>query len=86
MKITRTRIPFSHLTPESASPPPGRPGSTRGRGDAGAGPGVVRCECLKCGAHSNALAAPGIHAICPNCGDSRLVPIEGAEVMAPPSL
>lgn len=84
MKLTYTRIPFSQPTPGQATPAPSGPGAGRGRGDGGVAQGVVRCECQKCGAHSNALAAPGIHAVCPNCGDSRLVPIEGAEVMAPP--
>jgi ribosomal protein S27E len=44
-------------------------------------PRVVRCECRRCGAHANAVAAPGTQTSCPNCGDFRLVPVEGAEII-----
>jgi hypothetical protein len=39
---------------------------------------LVRCECRGCGAHSNAIAATGENAYCPNCGAPGLVPVEGA--------
>jgi DNA-directed RNA polymerase subunit RPC12/RpoP len=42
---------------------------------------LVRCECRDCGAHSNAIALGDANAGCPNCGHSRLVPVEGADVI-----
>jgi DNA-directed RNA polymerase subunit RPC12/RpoP len=42
---------------------------------------LVRCECRGCGAHSNTTA--GAEARCPNCGASRLVPVEGADLIRP---
>jgi predicted RNA-binding Zn-ribbon protein involved in translation (DUF1610 family) len=39
---------------------------------------LVRCECRSCGAHTNAIAASGAHAACPNCGAAGIVPVEGA--------
>ena len=42
---------------------------------------LVRCECRGCGAHSNTSA--GAEARCPNCGASRLVPVEGADLIRP---
>jgi DNA-directed RNA polymerase subunit RPC12/RpoP len=42
---------------------------------------LVRCECRHCGAHSNAIAVHDVQASCPNCGHSRLVPVEGADVI-----
>jgi ribosomal protein S27E len=49
-------------------------------------PRLVRCECRGCGAHSNAIAARDVEASCPNCGASRLVPVEGAGVIMPAGL
>lgn len=42
---------------------------------------LVRCECRKCGAHTNAIATTGAHARCPNCGTPGLVPVEGARLI-----
>jgi hypothetical protein len=44
---------------------------------------LVRCECHSCGAHTNAIAASGGHAACPNCGAAGLVPVEGAGLIRP---
>jgi ribosomal protein S27E len=44
---------------------------------------LVRCECRGCGAHTNAIAATGVHATCPNCGAGGLVPVEGAGLIRP---
>jgi ribosomal protein S27E len=44
-------------------------------------PRLARCECRSCGAHSNAIAHREVHATCPNCGSSRLVPLEGVTVI-----
>jgi Zn finger protein HypA/HybF involved in hydrogenase expression len=44
-------------------------------------PRMARCECRSCGAHCNAIAAIDVHASCPNCGASRLVPLEGASLI-----
>lgn len=46
-------------------------------------PRLTRCECLTCGAHTNAVAARRVHGTCPNCGSAQLVPVEGAEVIRP---
>lgn len=46
-------------------------------------PRLARCECESCGAHTNAVAAHRVHASCPNCGASRLVRLDGAEVIRP---
>lgn len=42
---------------------------------------LVRCECVDCGAHCNAIAGRDILASCRNCGSPRLVPVEGARVI-----
>lgn len=44
---------------------------------------LVRCECRSCGAHTNAIAATGVHVTCPNCGGGGLVPVEGAGLIRP---
>jgi predicted RNA-binding Zn-ribbon protein involved in translation (DUF1610 family) len=44
---------------------------------------LVRCECRSCGAHTNAIAAFGAHATCPNCGAAGIVPVEGAGLIRP---
>ena len=44
---------------------------------------LVRCECRSCGAHTNAIAATGVHVSCPNCGGPGLVPVEGAGLIRP---
>jgi len=42
---------------------------------------LVRCECRRCGAHSNAIASWTVETSCPNCGAPGLVPVEGAGVI-----
>ena len=43
--------------------------------------GSVRCECLRCGAHTYAVAFEGgrLMGRCGNCGGLDLVPVESAE-------
>ena len=42
---------------------------------------LLRCECRKCGAHSNGIAVEGVNATCTNCGATGLVPVEGASLI-----
>lgn len=55
------------------SPPPERPA-----------PQLVRCACLVCGTHSNAVRTFRITGSCPNCGSFDLTPVEGAEPLGGP--
>jgi len=44
---------------------------------------LQRCECADCGAQCNAIAVRTVHASCPNCGASSLVPVAGATAIRP---
>lgn len=79
MRITALR----QLSKSPASPAAGvtTPDPLPAAARAAIKPRLVRCECRDCGAHCNAIAALDVHASCPNCGASRLVPVEGASVI-----
>ena len=47
---------------------------------------VVRCACEVCGAHTNAVWTFHVGGSCPTCGSSRLVALQGAELMHNPRL
>ena len=44
---------------------------------------LVRCACMTCGAHTNALRTFHVAGSCPNCGSFELRPVEGAEPLGP---
>jgi Zn finger protein HypA/HybF involved in hydrogenase expression len=44
----------------------------------------VRCACLVCGTHSNAVRTFRITGSCPNCGSFDLTAVEGAEPLGGP--
>lgn len=45
---------------------------------------IVRCACMTCGAHTNALRTFRVAGSCPNCGSFELVPVEGAQPLGGP--
>jgi Zn finger protein HypA/HybF involved in hydrogenase expression len=47
-------------------------------------PQVVRCECERCGSHTNAMRTFRVTGSCPNCGSFELTPIEGADPLDGP--
>jgi len=47
-------------------------------------PQLVRCACMICGTHTNAVRTFRITGSCANCGSFDLVPVEGAEPLGGP--
>ena len=42
-------------------------------------PTLVRCACVSCGAHVNAICSRGVRGSCLNCGSVELALVPGAE-------
>jgi len=47
-------------------------------------PQLVRCACVECGTHTNAVQTFRLTGSCSNCGSFELVPIDGAEPLGGP--
>ena len=47
-------------------------------------PQLVRCACVECGTHTNAVLTFRLTGSCSNCGSFDLVPIDGAEPLGGP--
>jgi len=47
-------------------------------------PQLVRCACVDCGTHTNAVQTFRLTGSCANCGSFELVPIAGAEPLGGP--
>ena len=47
-------------------------------------PQLVRCACVECGTHTNAVQTFRLTGSCSNCGSFDLVPIDGAEPLGGP--
>jgi hypothetical protein len=47
-------------------------------------PQLVRCACVQCGTHTNAVRTFRLTGSCSNCGSFDLVPIDGAEPLGGP--
>lgn len=47
-------------------------------------PQLVRCACVACGTHTNAVRTFRITGSCSNCGSFELEPIEGAAPLGGP--
>lgn len=54
------------------------------RGVARPTPQLVRCACVQCGTHTNAVRTFRLTGSCSNCGSFELVPIDGAEPLGGP--
>jgi hypothetical protein len=47
-------------------------------------PQLIRCACVVCGTHTNAVQTFRLTGSCSNCGSFELVPIDGAEPLGGP--